>query len=124
MALNATSVLVLELHRYKDTVRGGALVLALGGPRTLSGTTDATLDCAFVENAHVFVVLKSNGPSCPLVSIYKKIRVQISKDDFKVWPHSTFQALESPWQSARNTTDHNVDSDPFGGGSSSFLTQA
>ena len=51
MALNATSVLVLELHRYKDTVRGGALVLALGGLRTLSGTTDATLDCAFVENA-------------------------------------------------------------------------
>ena len=33
-----------------------------GGPRTPSGTTDSNLDCAFVDNAIVFVVLKNGGP--------------------------------------------------------------
>ena len=43
-----------------------------GGPKTPSRTTDANLDCAFVENALVFVVLNIGGaqappgPPCPL----------------------------------------------------------
>ena len=33
-----------------------------GGPRTLSRTTDANLDCAFVEKTLVFVVPNIEGP--------------------------------------------------------------
>ena len=36
-----------------------------GGPRTLSRTTDANLDCAFVETALVFVVPKIGKPRPP-----------------------------------------------------------
>ena len=32
-----------------------------GGPRTLLTTTDANLDCAFVENPLVFIVPKIGG---------------------------------------------------------------
>ena len=32
-----------------------------GGPRTPSRTTDANLDCPFVENALIFVVPKNEG---------------------------------------------------------------
>ena len=36
-----------------------------GGPRTLSKTADANLDCAFVESALVFVVLKIGKDKAP-----------------------------------------------------------
>ena len=35
------------------------------GPRISSRTTDANLDCAFVENAHVFLVVLKIGPLDP-----------------------------------------------------------
>ena len=37
-----------------------------GGPRTPSRTTDANLDCAFVENALLFVVPNIGGARAPL----------------------------------------------------------
>ena len=42
--------LLPELQRYKDTVCRARR----GGPRTPSTTTDANLNCAFVENALVY----------------------------------------------------------------------
>ena len=36
-----------------------------GGPRTPSTTTDANLDCVFVENAVVFLDPKNGGPGPP-----------------------------------------------------------
>ena len=50
-ALDLPGALLLGLNTYKDTVRCDALGSRHGGPRTSSRTTDATLDCAFVENA-------------------------------------------------------------------------
>ena len=40
-----------------------------GGPRTLLRTTDANLDCAFVENALVFVAPKMGRAQAPLNEI-------------------------------------------------------
>ena len=40
------------------------------GPRTRSKTSDADLDCAFEENALVFVVPNSRGGSGPLDPFY------------------------------------------------------
>ena len=52
-----------------------------GGPRTLSRTTDANLDCAFVENALVFVIPKIGcawtPPICPLYD--KALMLQIKE---------------------------------------------
>ena len=48
--------LLPELKRYKDIVRCVAL-----GVEVLSRTSDANLDCAFVENALVFIVPKLGG---------------------------------------------------------------
>ena len=48
-ALDSPRALLPELQRYKDTVRCAAL--GRGGPTTPSTTTDANLECAFVENA-------------------------------------------------------------------------
>ena len=39
-----------------------------GGPRTQSRTTDANLDCPFVENALLFVALKIGWSQAPSVS--------------------------------------------------------
>ena len=57
------------------------------GPRTLSITTDANLDCARVENALGFLALKIPGP---LDSVLKDI--QMIKGDRKC---SMSQAMES-----------------------------
>ena len=59
-ALNSPCALLLELQRSKDTDR------CAGGPRTTSRTTDANLDCAFVENALVYVVPKIGWAWAPL----------------------------------------------------------
>ena len=42
------------------------------GPRTPSRTTDANVDCAFVENALVFVVPKIGWAQAPLILIRTK----------------------------------------------------
>ena len=39
-----------------------------GGPSTLSRTTDANLDCAFVENALFLLLQKLEGLGLPLAS--------------------------------------------------------
>ena len=52
-ALDSPRALLPELQRYKDTVR--CVVLRCGGPKTLSTTTVANLDCAFVENALFYI---------------------------------------------------------------------
>ena len=45
----APRALLPELKRYKDTVRGGALGVEV--PEHQPTTSDANLDCAFVEKA-------------------------------------------------------------------------
>ena len=67
-ALDSPRALLPELQRYKDTVRCAALGAEVRGPRTPSRTTDANLDCAFVENALLFVVPNIGGARAPLGS--------------------------------------------------------
>ena len=47
-----------------------------GGPRTPSTTTDANLNCAFVENAPVFVVLKIGRARPPHLSAPSLIAIE------------------------------------------------
>ena len=55
-ALDLPQTLLPELQRFKDAVRCAALGEL--GPRALSRTTYANLDCPFAECALVFVVPK------------------------------------------------------------------
>ena len=59
-----SQVFLLELQRYTDTVSCRALGAEV--PGTPSRTTEANLDCAFVENAHLFIVLKFGKALAPL----------------------------------------------------------
>ena len=52
-ALDSPRALLPELQRYKDTVQ--MCRARRGGPRTPSTTTDANLDCAFVEKALFYI---------------------------------------------------------------------
>ena len=49
-----------------------------GGPRTASRTTDTNLDCAFVENALVFVVPKIEVAWAPLCDTLDKNKLYLN----------------------------------------------
>ena len=50
--LDSPRALLPELQRYKNNCQ--VWRARRGGPRTLSTTTDANLDCAFIENALLY----------------------------------------------------------------------
>ena len=56
-ALDLPRALLAELRRNKDQVYHARR----GGPRTELRTTGVNLDCAFVKNALVYVLLKIRG---------------------------------------------------------------
>ena len=75
-ALDSPRALLPELQRYKDIIK----CVALGArvPRTQSRTIDANLDCAFVENALVFV-FPNIGPytNCLLFVCFRVSKVPV-----------------------------------------------
>ena len=62
-ALDSPRALLLELQRYKDTLRCATLARV---PRTSSKTIGANFNYAFVENPLVFAVLNIRGGAGPL----------------------------------------------------------
>ena len=52
---------------FRQTFGYSTLRVRHRGPRTLSKTTDANLDCTFVENELLFVALKIGRARAPLI---------------------------------------------------------